>query len=154
MAPLVENVTHDQARAVSYATVVPATASAVFALLTDTSRHAEVDGSGTVKGTRGAGTLLTGVGDTFGMRMRLGLPYVMRNTVVEFEQDRLIAWRHFGGHRWRYELAEVKDGTQIVETFDWAPAVAGVTYESLRIPGRNARSIRATLERFHTVFTG
>ena len=44
------------------------------------------------------------LGDRFGMDMKLGVPYRMSSTVVEYEADRLLAWAHFGGHRWRYEL--------------------------------------------------
>ena len=44
-------------------------------------------------------------GATFGMDMKpFGMPYKIRNTVVEFDEGRRIAWRHFGGHRWRYVL--------------------------------------------------
>ena len=38
------------------------------------------------------------------MDMKKGAPYKIKNKVVEFEPDRLIAWRHVGLHRWRYEL--------------------------------------------------
>ena len=37
------------------------------------------------------------LGDSFGMKMRMGVPYRMRSKVVEFEPDRRIAWCHFGG---------------------------------------------------------
>ncbi|MCW2851997.1 MAG: Polyketide cyclase / dehydrase and lipid transport, partial [Nocardioides sp.] len=41
------------------------------------------------------------------------------NKVVELEPDRLIAWRHKGLHRWRYELEPTDDGgTQVTETWD------------------------------------
>ena len=47
-------------------------------------------------------------GATFGVDMKLfGFPYKIRNTVVEFEEDRRVAWRHFGGHRWRYVLEPI-----------------------------------------------
>jgi len=38
------------------------------------------------------------------MAMKLGVPYAVKNTVVEFEPDRQIAWCHFAKARWRYEL--------------------------------------------------
>ena len=49
---------------------------------------------------------LTAVGDKFGMKMRFNgmVPYRITSTVKEFEENELIAWAHFGKHRWRYEL--------------------------------------------------
>ena len=52
------------------------------------------------------------------------IPY---NTVVEYKKDELIAWRHLGRWRWRYELKDLGNGsTQVTETFDgtYAPALA------------------------------
>jgi len=41
----------------------------------------------------------------FGMKMSFGpVPYFIRSKVVEFEENKRIAWAHFGKHRWRYEL--------------------------------------------------
>src|SRR5688500_10263203 len=101
-------------RSVSLSTIVNAPPATVFALLADPHRHPEFDGSGTVKG-RVSGPHALSLGDRFGMRMRLGLPYVISNKVVEFEQDRVIAWRHVGHHVWRYELEPVDDGTRVTE---------------------------------------
>ena len=138
-------------RSVSRSVVVPAPPSDVFALLADPRRHAEIDGSGTVKGVvRGPERL--GPGARFGMRMRLGVPYVITSEVVEFEPDRRIAWRHLGHHVWRYELQPVDGGTRVTETFDWAPARAPRVLELLGVPARNARSLDATLERLAARF--
>ncbi|MCW2777756.1 MAG: dimethyladenosine transferase [Frankiales bacterium] len=134
----------------SRSTVVPAPTQAVFDLLADPGRHAEIDGSGTVKGRlRGPSRLSAGA--RFGMRMRLGVPYPITNTVVEFEEGRRIAWRHLGHHVWRYELEPVPEGTRVTETFDWAPSRAPRVLELLGIPEHNARSIDATLVRLRSV---
>jgi hypothetical protein len=81
------------------------------------------------------------------MRMRLGLPYVIRNEVVELVPDERIAWRHFGHHVWRYELEPLGTGTRVTETFDWSTSLSPRTLELLGIPARNARSIETTLHR-------
>ena len=60
-------------------------------------------------------------GADFGADMKLfGVPYKIHNKVVEFEEDRRIAWRHFGGHRWRYVLEPTAAGTLVTESFDYS----------------------------------
>jgi uncharacterized protein YndB with AHSA1/START domain len=133
-------------RSLSRSVVVQAPPDRVFDLLADPARHADFDGSGTVQGRlRGSGRLRLGA--RFGMRMRIGLPYVIANTVVEFDEGRRIGWRHFGRHVWRYELEPVAGGTRVTETFDWSTAVAPRALELARIPARNAQSIEQTLPR-------
>jgi len=138
-------------RSVSRSAVVAAPPAEVFALLADPRRHAEIDGSGTVKGLVQGPERLS-LGDRFGMRMRLGVPYVISSEVVELEPNQRIAWRHIGHHIWRYELEPVDGGTRVTETFDWAHARSPLALELLGIPARNARSIDATLERLATHF--
>ena len=133
-------------RSLSRSTVVAAPPEAVFDLLADPARHPDLDGSGTVKG-RLRGPRRLSPGARFGMRMHLLAPYVITNTVVEFEEGRRLAWRHFGRHVWRYELEPVAGGTRVTETFDWSRALSPRVLELLDIPQRNARSIEATLPR-------
>ena len=112
---------------VSVERVVPAPAQEVFALLADPRRHREIDGSGTLRETVDGPPRLHR-GARFGMRMRLGGPYEMTNTVVEFEEGRRIAWQPrpsnrvaalaIGGRIWRYELEPVEGGTRVRETWD------------------------------------
>jgi uncharacterized protein YndB with AHSA1/START domain len=138
-------------RTVSASTVLAASPQEVFDLLADPRRHAEFDGSGTVRSAV-AGPRRLGPGARFGMAMHLGLPYRIRNTVVEFEEGRRIGWRHFGRHVWRYELEPVAGGTRVTETFDWGPALAPRALELVRAPRRNLASIRATLDRLTAIF--
>ncbi len=84
--------------------------------------------------------------------MRWGVPYPIENTVVEFEEGHLIAWRHLGGHRWRYELEPVEGGTKVTETFDWSTSKSPAALELLRIPQRNTASIEKTLDRLAARF--
>jgi hypothetical protein len=58
--------------------------------------------------------------------MHLGIDYRISNTVVEYKKDQLIAWRHLGHWRWRYELVDLGNGsTQVTESFDgsYAPGI-------------------------------
>lgn len=139
-------------RSVSRSVHVAAPPSEVFALLADPRRHPELDGSGTVKG-RLRGPQRLSLGARFGMRMRLLVPYVITNTVVEFEEGRRIAWRHFGRHVWRYQLEPADDGgTTVTETFDWGPALSPRALEVAGIPARNTASIEQTLARLQERF--
>lgn len=105
-------------RNASASTTINAPASTIFAILTDPSQHPRIDGSGTVRGTVSGDTDLK-LGSQFRMDMKMGAPYKIKNKVVEFEQDALIAWRHMGLHRWRYELSPGANGaTQVTETWD------------------------------------
>jgi hypothetical protein len=81
---------------------------------------------------------------------------VIKNTVVEFEEGRLIAWRHFGRHRWRYELEPVDDGTKVRETYDWSTAILGTRLyiEMSGWPKRAERAMTETLERLDARVTG
>ena len=106
--------------------VIPAPADRIFALLADPSRHKEIDGSGSVRDAKQPSQRVK-LGDKFGMSMKLGLPYSMVSTVVEFEDDRRIAWQSrppgvfgkiSGGRLWRYELEPVEGGTRVTETWD------------------------------------
>ena len=138
-------------RSVSRSVVVAAPASEVFELLAQPARHAEFDGSGSVKGQlRGPARL--SLGAKFGMRMHILVPYVISSTVVEFEPDRRIAWRHLGHHVWRYELEPVDGGTRITETFDWGVARSPKALELMRAPATNTGAIERTLGRLSERF--
>ena len=76
--------------------VIPAPADQIFALLADASRHVELDGSGALQGLKQEAKPLQ-LGSEFGMKMKVVLPYRMKNRVIEFEQDRRIAWQSVSG---------------------------------------------------------
>ena len=115
--------------------------SVVFALLANTTEHAGLDGSGTVKAVVAAPDRLQR-GSVFTMKMK---GYSTTNTVVEYEPDAVLAWRHRGRHVWRWELRPVGTGTQVVETFDYSAKRARRLVEVFGIPARAATSIEQTL---------
>jgi uncharacterized protein YndB with AHSA1/START domain len=135
-------------RQISMSRVVDAPPPRIFGLLVDPANHPLLDGSGSVRASRSSGPRRLELGSRFGMDMRLGLPYRILNTVVEFEPDRLIAWRHFSGHRWRWQLRDLGEGrTEVTETFDWSTARSPRAIELLGFPERNRKGIEATLLR-------
>ncbi len=140
-------------RTVSVSRTIAAPPEEIFAVLSDASKHALIDGSGTVQEVRGEPEPLE-LGSRFGMDMKLVVPYRITNTVVEFEPGRLIAWRHWGRHRWRYELEPVEGGTRVTETFDWSTALIPKSIELAGYPDKHPPSMAATLERLDEVVTG
>ena len=136
---------------ISARTTVDAPAGIVFAILANPRQHSRIDGSGSVGAVVEGPDRISAKGDTFDVRMRMfGLPYKISNRVVEFEEDRRLAWRHFGAHRWRYELEPTDDGgTTVTETFDYTRYnKAWRTFlHATGFPERNRRGIEQTLVR-------
>ncbi|MCU1673689.1 MAG: Polyketide cyclase/dehydrase [Frankiales bacterium] len=140
--------------------VIAAPSEKIFALLADASKHRTFDGSGTVRHASKAPARL-GLGSTFGMGMRIGLPYSMKNTVVEYEENRRIAWqprpayplitRLIGGRIWRYELEPVEGGTRVRESWDISQEQVKALMEPMR--GITRRNMAKTLERIEQLVT-
>lgn len=101
---------------------IAAPAAAIFSILANPHRHADIDGSGTLNaGIEGPERL--SLGATFKVRVtqRKRFSYPTRNKVVEFEENRRIAWKHWGPQIWRYELEPAGEGSTLVtETFDYS----------------------------------
>lgn len=128
--------------------LISAPASEIFELLAHPSRHPLIDGSGTVKATQPRTPDRLSVGAKFGMEMHWGMAYKILNHVVEFEEGRRIAWRHFGGHVWRYILEPVDAGrTRVTEQFDPTNSRSPWLLKLIRANVRNQQSINSTLER-------
>jgi uncharacterized protein YndB with AHSA1/START domain len=138
-------------KSISASAIIDAPPATVFAILTDPRQHSRIDGSGSVGAVIEAPDRLCAKGDKFTVHMKLfGVPYKIENKVVEFEPDRRIAWRHFGAHRWRYEVTPTDDGgTTVTETFDYSRynAVGARLIELTGFPERNRHGIEQTLAR-------
>jgi uncharacterized protein YndB with AHSA1/START domain len=143
-------------KSVSVERVIDAPPEKIFDVLADPSQHPVIDGSGMVKHARGEEPARLELGSKFGMSMRLGIPYAITNTVVEFDENRLIAWRHIGGHRWRYELDPAGAGTRVRETYDWSTAILGTRLYIVATgwPNRAQQAMTRTLERLAAHVTG
>lgn len=107
--------------------VIHAQPEAIFALISDAARHPEFDGSGGVVKAKADAPERLGLGAVFGMSMKMGVPYSTVNTVIEYEENRRIAWqtaprgfagRFSGGRIWRYELEPADGGTRVQESWD------------------------------------
>jgi len=83
-----------------------------------------------------------------GMKMKLGIAYMIQNQVVEFQENKVIAWRHFLHNVWRYELTEIDANTTLVteswdgrqarskwwvsDSGDWVPTAMAKTLVKLK----------------------
>jgi hypothetical protein len=136
---------------VSESRVIAADAQQLFDIVADPAMHPVIDGSGSVRAMRAGGPARLELGSTFSMDMKLGAPYKILNTVVEFEDGRLIAWRHFNGHIWRYLFEPVEGGTKVTEQWDARPVWNKLALRLSGFPKRNRAGILATLARLDEV---
>lgn len=133
--------THLRDDSVSATATVAASPAEVFEFLRRPANHPIISGDRTVTGGTGGPERLS-LGDKFGMAMKIVLPYRVRNTVVEYEEDRRIAWCHPGRHRWRWELEPDGEGhTRLTETFDLSTAVFPPALRFMGYPKRHLLNV-------------
>jgi uncharacterized protein YndB with AHSA1/START domain len=149
----------DSKNVVTVTRVIPAPPDKIFDLLADPRRHPDIDGSGTVRDAKDAPQRLS-LGATFGMSMKLGVPYSMVSTVIEFEDNQCIAWqtrgpgrlgKHAGGRIWRYELEPVDGGTRVTESWD----ISEEMFKPIVRPAtkKTRQNMEATLARIEELVT-
>jgi polyketide cyclase/dehydrase/lipid transport protein len=132
---------------------VAASASEIFAVLTDPQGHVAIDSSGMLMAADG--DIVATVGDTFTVHMDrealndypLGL-YDVTVEIVTFEQDREVAWTVHGqlelGHVYGYRLEPLAEGTLVTSYYDWSGA--GQDWKDAAIfPVIPESALRATL---------
>jgi uncharacterized protein YndB with AHSA1/START domain len=136
--------------------VIHAPPDAIFALLADATRHPDIDGSGTVKKAKTGAPVRLALGSTFGMSMKMGIGYSMVNTVIEFEENRRIAWqarppgllgRIAAGRIWRYELEPTEGGTRVRESWDVSQDHQRRMLKMGGFPQKTQENMEKTLER-------
>ena len=127
---------------------IEATPEAVFAVLADPSAHADIDGTGWVRGSMD-GDRITAAGQVFRMAMHHpnhpDKDYKIANLVEVFDEPQAIAWKpgteapetgelSFGGWIWRYDLEATGPSlTTVTLTYDWS-AVPPQVREYLQFP--------------------
>ncbi|HEY1652183.1 MAG TPA: SRPBCC family protein [Acidimicrobiales bacterium] len=143
-------------KVVSVERVIQAPAADLFAIVADASRHPDIDGSGSVKKLKQGEPQHLSLGTTFGMSMKLGVPYSMSNKVVEYEPDKRIAWqttlsgplgRFIGGRIWRYEFEGADGGTLVRETWDVSQDKQRFMLQSGPVGKQTATAMTKTLDR-------
>jgi uncharacterized protein YndB with AHSA1/START domain len=141
---------------------IPAPPEAIFAFLVDPRKHREIDGSGTVRDAKGDPPAKLELGSKFGMSMKMGLPYSMVSTVIEYDENRRIAWqthgptrigKYVGGRIWRYELEPVDGGTLVKESWDISQESAATRPMVRKGAEKTRKDMAATLERIEGLLT-
>lgn len=139
---------------VSASATVDAPAADVFDFVRRPANHPIISGDGSVQENR-FGPEVLGAGDRFGMAMKLGVPYRITNTVVDFEENRKIAWCHPGKHRWIWEIADNGDGTSTVtETYDQTYSRAPWLLRLFGYPGRHQDNVERSVRNVAAHFEG
>ena len=143
--------------------VIAAPAEKIFALLKDANRHQDFDGSGSVRDAHGNPAPLT-LGSKFGMDMKIVMPYSMVSTVVEYDENRRIAWQPrpaypianklAGGRIWRYELEPVEGGTRVRESWDISQEAVFSKSVVRRARSATRQNMEKTLTRLEQLVTG
>jgi hypothetical protein len=142
-------------RKVGRAVEVQATVAELFDIVANPYRHGELDGSGTVMDTV-SGPQRLAPGDKFSVKMKqYGVPYRITSRVTEFDDGRILEWRHPMGHRWRWELEpQSESSTRVTETFDYSHVgtAKAKAFELFRVPRQNASGIEATLKKLEAKY--
>ncbi len=133
---------------------IAAAPESIFDGLADPAQHPVIDGGGTVRAVQDGNPVRLSDGARFGMDMRIGAPYRIGNKVVEFEEGRRIAWRHFNGHVWRYVLSPADGGTLVREEWDPTNAKNHLALRLLGFPRRNRNAMTHTLDKLDALVTG
>ncbi|GAY07473.1 SRPBCC family protein [Pseudonocardia sp. N23] len=128
----------DTSRKLQASKVIDAPADKIFALLSDPSRHSDLDDAGMIRGPEGDAPPIGGIGQVFTMNMHqdaLG-DYRMVNTVTAYQPSSRIGWApamdpscdlaaklgemDASGHTFTYDLAEADGGgTRVTQTYEW-----------------------------------
>ena len=133
---------------------IAADRQALFDIVADPAQHPVIDGSDSVRAVRAGAPARLSLGARFAMDMHLAADYRIVNTVVEFDEPRRIAWRHFNGHVWRYTFTEVDGGTEVTEQWDARGALNRLALWLLGFPRRNRAGMQATLRRLDELGRG
>ena len=127
--------------------IINAPVTKIFNVVANPMLHSVIDGSNSVRSVIKGPTRLA-LGSKFGMNMEIGIKYRITNTVVEFEENKLIAWRHLGRWIWRYEFKEISPTqTVVTESFDGTKTPFNVWLKARKAYPSTQKAVAKTLVR-------
>jgi len=98
--------------------VINKPAKEIFDFVSQPANHSKIDGSGMVRGKL-IGPEKLFLGAKFGMKMKQGVPYFIKNQVIDFQDGKTIAWQHILHNVWRYEFKAIdQNTTEVTESWD------------------------------------
>jgi uncharacterized protein YndB with AHSA1/START domain len=141
------------ARVVSASREISAAAGAIFELIADPAQQPRWDGNDNLAEAP-PDQRVHAIGEVFTMVLTGGA--VRENHVVEFEEDRRMAWKPAEpgsptpGHLWRWELDPIDPSTtQVTHTYDWTELTDEGRIERARATTMDR--LRASLDRLADV---
>ena len=136
-------------RVVSASSEIAAGAGKIFGFIADPEQQPRWDGNANLAAAP-AGQRVRRAGDVF--TMTLTTDSIRENHVVEFDEDRLIAWtpaepgQQPPGHLWRWELQPLGPSlTRVTCTYDWTRLTDTTRFS--RAKATTAERLRASLVR-------
>ncbi|MFB9313757.1 SRPBCC family protein [Nocardioides plantarum] len=142
---------------------IDAPTTAVFDVLSNPARHAELDGSGFVIGDDRSDRI-TGTGQKFTMNMsgdHMGGDYQTDNHVIGYDENKLLAWKTAPagaeppGWEWVWELkAEGPDSTHVTLVYDWSNVTDKDLLAKLSFPLVPQEALEASLGNLASAVAG
>lgn len=134
--------------------IVDASSDAIFDVLSNPEKHAQIDGSGMVQSDEKTDRI-TAVGQVFTMNMfwdKLGGDYRTDNHVVGFDENKLLAWKTAdsgqkpAGWEWVWELEpQGPDSTNVSVTYDWSSVTDKDVLKKISFPVVEQESLEESL---------
>ena len=142
---------------------IDASTPAVFDVITNPERHAELDGSGFVVGDEKSDRI-TDTGQVFRMNMtgdHMGGDYQTDNTVTGYDPNHLVAWQTAPadteppGWEWVWQLqAKGSDATDVTLTYDWSKVTDQAILEKVTFPLVDEAALEASLNNLASAVAG
>lgn len=134
---------------------IDAPAAAIFKVLSNPERHAQIDGSGMVR-SDDVSDRITGTGQVFTMNQhwdKLGGDYQTENHVVGYDENKLLAWKTATagteppGWEWVWELTpQGPDSTEVSVTYDWSAVTDKDVLKRVSFPAVPQEDLESSLE--------
>ncbi|MBO3130670.1 SRPBCC family protein [Dermatophilus congolensis] len=142
---------------------IDASPQAIFDILSNPARHAELDGTNTIV-SDDKSDRVTAVGNIFTMNMNaehMGGDYKTDNHVVGYDKDRLIAWKTAPagtepkGWQWIWELTpQSQDQTTVTLTYDWSAVTDKALLKKITFPVFPQEQLEASLAHLAETVSG
>jgi uncharacterized protein YndB with AHSA1/START domain len=139
---------------ISSTRTIDAPAAAIFDILSNPARHAQLDGSGMVQSDSKTDRI-TAVGQVFTMNQqwdKMGGDYQTDNHVVGYDENKLLAWKTAPageeppGWEWVWRLqASGSEATEVSVTYDWSGVTDKEILKKLSFPEVPQEALDATL---------